>query len=117
MLALGELHEFLFALHVWKARLLAPKRVRRHEAIGANVPAAGMRVFGIGEDGNPGRLAVDRAGIIAPRGDVTPTFLLAGLAVGVRDLAVALFLADGVVDAHAEGAFFGVGEGKRADAS
>src|SRR5262245_55851553 len=85
MFPLGELDEIGLALHRREAGLVAAERVGGHQAVAANMPTGRVRVLGIGEDGDADRLAVNRAGVIAPVRDAAPAVLLRNLAVGILD--------------------------------
>src|ERR1019366_2577457 len=104
VLAFIETHQLVVAFHGGELGVLvAAEGVRRHQAVAADMPDAGVSVLRIGEDGEADFLAVDRAGVIAPGGDLAPAVFLADLPLGVLDLALAgLARIDDVVDADAE---------------
>src|SRR5437870_1126140 len=93
LLPFRQLHQVLASLHGREAGFLPAERVGGHQAIAAAVPAGALGIPGIIEDRQAHDLAVKRSGIIAPRGELSPAILLANLAVGVLQLAVALYLA------------------------
>src|SRR5438105_5355226 len=101
------------ALHRWEARLLTSEGIGRHQAVAAAVPAGGVRVLRIVENGQADGFAAKRAGVIAPGGELPPAVGLADLAVGVFELALTLRFAHEVVDADAERALLGIAKGDR----
>src|SRR5262249_32984816 len=109
MLALRQAHEISLALHRGVAGLATAERVGGPQAVATAVPTRGIRILRIRQDRQSRFLAVDRAGVIAPGRDLSPTVRFAELALGVLELAFANFVgANHVVDANAEGAFLRV---------
>ena len=77
------------------------------------MPAGGVRIFRIIEDGEADDLAVDRTRVVAPGRKLAPAIRLADLAVGVLEFAFAFLLSKRVVDSNAESALLCIAERDR----
>src|SRR5207249_4363420 len=110
MLAAGQFHQIGPILCRWKLGPGSPEWIGCHQAVAATVPVSGILVRRIVEDCQTDFLALQWPRVIAPRRQHAPYLFLADLALGVFELARALFgstqfFAQLIANANAERAF------------